>query len=80
MKVRGSGWSGSPWAILKDEAARKKAVWESIEMDHEARRVCKQAPLERPSVDCLRRASKSFRSGTARSYDAIHMRQYSLFN
>ena len=24
VKVRGSGWSGSPWAILKDEAARKK--------------------------------------------------------
>ena len=78
VKVRGSGWSGSPWAILKDEAARKKAVLESTEVDHEARRVCKQAPLERPSVDCLRRASKSFRAGTARSYDAIHMRQFSL--
>ena len=77
-KVSGSGWSRSPWAILKDEAARKKAVWESAEADLEARRVCKRAPLERPSVDCLRRASRSFRVGTARSYDAIHMRHFSL--
>ena len=59
VKVRGSGWSGSPWAILKDEAARKKAVWESTEVDREARRVCKQAPLERPYVDCLRRNQKN---------------------
>ena len=40
--------------------------------------MCKQIPLVRPSVDCLRRASRSFRVGTARSYDAIRMRHFSL--
>ncbi|MFM7983485.1 MAG: hypothetical protein ACKPKO_29585, partial [Candidatus Fonsibacter sp.] len=47
-------------------------------MDREARRVCRQTPLERPSVDCLRRASNSFRAGTARSYDAVHVKHFSL--
>ena len=60
VKDSKGGWSGSPWAVLKDEVARKRAVWESVDTDRDAKAVCRQCPLERPSVYCLRKAAKAF--------------------